>query len=97
MVLVKSVPTDMSAAAIGLNLIFSKLEEVQREEKKERTKRKKKSQKMQTHKERTKYIHKKCTHSWGWLWDRREGERKNRKHSSSHHRTQLEFLTKSDG
>lgn len=45
MVLVKDVPTDMSAAAVGLSLTFRKLEEVQRQEEKGRTKRKKKKTK----------------------------------------------------
>lgn len=64
-VLVKAVPIDMSAAAIGLSLTFSKLEEGQTERRREEAKGKKNPN--NTNPQRTKYIHKKCTHSWGWL------------------------------
>lgn len=82
MVLVKDVPTDMSAAATGLRLTFSKLEEVQTERRGEgkRTRRKKKSKKHKpTNKEQNTYT--KNVHTAG-AGSRTEGKEKKKTQST---------------
>lgn len=79
MAVVKDVPADMTAAATGLSLTFSKLEEVQTEGRGEGKSQKEKKPK--NHKRRTKYIHKKNVHTAG-AGSRTEGKEKKKTQST---------------
>ena len=78
MVQVKDVSADMGAAAIGLSLTFTNLEEVQTERRGEGKNQKKttKKQKKTPNTKPQKHIHKTHTHSWGELQDRGEEKEK---------------------
>lgn len=92
MVQVKDVSTDMGAAALGLSLTFTNLEEVQTDRRgKEKNQKKKKKP---TTKKPT-YTHKNHTAGQGQLQD--TGEEKDTTHSCSHHKAHLDFSIKSDG